>query len=83
MLGLDKGNGAGRETIGGEESKWIGRGEVESKPALDDTRECRDGAKDWSVGSADKELLFAFAFVLLFLPAKGCGDYVGDVGEGM
>ena len=83
VLGLDKGDGASRETVGGEESKWIGQGEVESEPALDDTRECGDSVKDWSVGSADKELLFAFAFVLLFPPAKGCSDYVRDVGEGM
>ena len=83
MLGLDEGDGPSGETVGGEESKRVGRGEVESEPALDDTRECGDSAEDRSVGCADEELLFAFAFVLLFPPADGCGGYVRDVGEGM
>ena len=83
MLGLDEGNGPSGETVGGEESKRVGWGEVESEPVLDDTRECGDSAEDRSIGCMDKELLFAFAFVLLFPSADGCSDYVGDVGKGM
>ena len=46
-------------------------------------REGRDSAKDQSIGSMDEELLFAFAFVLLVPPAKGCGDDARNVGESM
>ena len=83
MLSLDKSDGTGGEAIGGEEGKRVCQGKVEVEPTLDDAGEGGDGAKDWSIGGADKKLLFTFVFVLLLAPADGGSDDVRDVGESL